>query len=172
LVTRVQSPQESAGLQQELVQKFSNVSAIDLNLVLQTLDTLLGKIGFVLRFMALFTVTTGIFLLIGTVLTGRFQRVQESVLLRALGAQRKQVQQILICEYLLLGLVAALAGVILALGGAWALAQFVFQIKFSVAVWPTVIGLLAVPLITVFIGWAMNRGLHRLPPLAVLRREA
>ena len=35
------------------------VSAIDLTLILQTLDSILGKISVAVRFMALFTVLTG-----------------------------------------------------------------------------------------------------------------
>src|SRR5206468_7059129 len=51
-VTRVPSSEESARLQLELVKAFPNVSVIDLTLIVQTLDTVLGQISFVIRFMA------------------------------------------------------------------------------------------------------------------------
>ena len=77
---------------------FPNVSAMDLTLILQTLDSILSKISFAIRFMALFTVATGLVVLVGAILTGRYQRVRESILLRTLGASRKQVLRILLVE--------------------------------------------------------------------------
>ena len=75
----------------------------------------------------MFTVVTGLLVLAGALLTGRYQRIQESVLLRTLGASRQQIFRILLVEYLVLGLLAALTGTILAIGASWALAYFVFK---------------------------------------------
>ena len=58
LTTRINSAAESARLQKAVVKNFPNVSTIDLTIVLQTLDGLLTKVSFVLRFMAFFTVAT------------------------------------------------------------------------------------------------------------------
>ena len=44
----------------------------------------------------------------GAVLTGRYQRIRETVLLRTLGANRRQLLQIQLVEYAILGLLAAL----------------------------------------------------------------
>ena len=60
LVTRVDSSAQSARLQREVVQAFPNVSVIDLTLILETVDAIVGKVSFVIRFMAWFTVVTGI----------------------------------------------------------------------------------------------------------------
>src|SRR6185295_10362905 len=117
-------------LQREVVRQFPNVAAIDLTLVLQTLDSILGKISFVVRFMAMFTVLTGLLVLVGSLVTGRYQRIQESILLRTLGASRQQVFQVLLVEYLALGVLAASTGILLAMGAAWALAAFVFKVPF------------------------------------------
>ena len=172
LVTRVGSSEESARLQREVVKRFPNVSAIDLSLILQTLDSILEKISFVIRFMAMFTVATGLLVLAGALLTGRYQRIQESVLLRTLGASRKQIFRILLIEYLVLGLLAALTGVILAIGASWALAQFVFKIDFVPALLPIVVTIVGLPLLTVVLGFLMNRGVVSQPPLVVLRAAA
>lgn len=172
LVTRVRSSDESARLQREVVKAFPNVSAIDLSLILQTLDSILSKISFVIRFMAMFTVVTGLLVLAGALLTGRYQRVQESVLLRTLGASRQQIFRILLVEYFVLGLLAALTGVILALLGAWALAAFVFKMNYAPALLPLMIALVGLPLLTVLIGLLMNRGVVSQPPLVILRAAA
>ena len=55
-----------------------NITAIDLALVMQTIDNVTSKVSFVIEFMALFTVATGIIVLAGSVLTGRFRRAKLS----------------------------------------------------------------------------------------------
>jgi putative ABC transport system permease protein len=91
LMTRVPTEAISAQYQRAVVSAFPNVSIIDLALVLQLLDELLGKIGFVIRFMAGFSMVTGWIVLLSAVLNSKNQRTKESILLRTLGASKKQV---------------------------------------------------------------------------------
>jgi putative ABC transport system permease protein len=170
-VTRVTSAAESAALQRDVVRAFPNVSAVDLTLVLETLDSVLGKIAFVVQFMALFTVATGLLVLAGAILTGRYQRIQESILLRTLGASRRQIFQILGVEYFALGFLAALAGIVLSLGGTWALAAFVFDMAFRPPLVPIVLALLVVSVLTLAVGLLASRGVANHPPLEILRSE-
>jgi putative ABC transport system permease protein len=171
LVTRVDSSAQSAQLQRAMVKAFPNVSVIDLTLIAQTLDAIVSKVFFVIRFMALFTVLTGVLVLISALVTGHFQRVRESVLLRTLGASGRQVFGILLVEYVGLGVIAALTGVILALAGAWALAHFVFHVRFAPQVTPVVVAMVIVPLLAGGIGLLMSRGILKTPPLEMLRAE-
>jgi putative ABC transport system permease protein len=172
LVTRVSSNEESARLQREVVSQFPNVSAIDLTLVLQTLDAILGKISFVIRFMAMFTVLAGLLVLVGALVSGRYQRIQESVLLRTLGASRAQIVHVLLVEYLSLGVLAALTGLLLASAAAWALSVFVFKVSFALPLAPLAGALILVPALTVAIGFLLSRGVVSQPPLQILRAEA
>jgi putative ABC transport system permease protein len=172
LVTRVPSAEESARVQSAVVKAFPNISTIDLRLVLQTIDSILGKISFVVRFMAMFTVLTGLLVLAGALLTGRYQRIQESILLRTLGASRQQILRILLVEYFSLGVLAALTGILLAVAAAWALCEFVFKVHFDVAIVPLLAALVVVPGLTMFTGMLMSRGVLNEPPLAILRSAA
>ena len=171
LVTRIASSDESARMQREVVKAFPNVSIIDLLLVLRTVDSILGKISFVVRFMAMFTVLTGLLVLVSALVTGRYQRIRESILLRTLGASRGQILKILVVEYFALGFLAALTGILLAILAAWALAAFVFKVTFVVAILPLAIALFVVPAITVITGLLISRGILNQPPLAILRAE-
>jgi putative ABC transport system permease protein len=171
IVTRVEDAAQSAALQREVVRQFPNVSAIDLTLIVRTLDAIIDKIAFVVRFMALFTVLTGLLVLAGAILTGRFQWMQESVLLRTLGASRRQIRQILLAEYLALGGLAAFTGIGLSLGATWALAKFVFKTDFSAEPLTLLGAFVIVCLLTTITGMAASRGVENHPPLEVLRRE-
>jgi putative ABC transport system permease protein len=171
LVTRVSGGADSARMQRAVVKSFPNVSVIDLTLVLQTVDSILNKISFVIRFMAMFTVITGLLVLVSALAAGRYQRIQESVLLRTLGASRRQVLGILLVEYGALGFLAALTGMLLAVGAAWALATFVFHTPFAVATMSVAAPLVLVPAVTVAVGLMMSLGILRQSPLSILRAE-
>lgn len=171
LVTRVDSAEASAALQRAVVGRYPNVSVVDITLVLGTLDQVLGRIAFVIRFMALFTVVTGLVVLVASVVSGRWQRVRESILLRVLGATRRQALGILLVEYAVLGCLAALTGVVLALGGSAALALLVFDVPFVPALGPALGAVVVVTGLTMASGWLASRGVTNHPPLEILRTE-
>jgi putative ABC transport system permease protein len=172
MALRVADAAQSALVQQAVVREFPNVSAIDLALVMQTIDGVYAKASFVVEFLALFTVLTGGIVLAGAILIGRSQRVRESVLLRTMGATKAQVNRIMFAEYLALGTLGAAVGALLAVGANWALAYFMFEVNW---VMPSATVLLggwaAVSVLTVTTGLLSNRGLCDHPPLAVLREE-
>ncbi len=171
LVSRVPTPAASARLQNAVVAKFPNVSALDLTSVIQTVDGILTKIALVIRIMSLFTVGTGLIVLGSTIWSGRYQRLKESVLLRTLGASRWQIWKILSAEYLFLGLLSSATGIVLALAASWALAVFVFKLAYTPALLPVVLTAVIVSGLTVAVGLLTSYGLGSTPPLAVLRAE-
>jgi putative ABC transport system permease protein len=171
VATRVRSPEHSAAVQQAVVRAFPNVSAIDLGLLLQTLDGIFDKVSLVVRFMAMFVAMTGVVVLAGAVLTGRFQRVRENVLLRTLGATRRQVQRIMLAEYGVLGVLAAATGSLLAVGANWLLVHFVFETRFAPSPLLLLEAVIVVTGVTVVTGLLASRGACDHPPLEVLRQE-
>ncbi len=171
LMTRVPDNQTSARLQRVLVSKFPNVSAIDLGLILKTLDDILGQISFVIRFMALFSILTGLLVLGSSVVLSKYQRLRESVLLRTLGASRAQILKITALEYGLLGLLAALSGILLSVVSTWSLAHFVFEVPYQVNFVPLLVVMAVVTALTVLIGVFNSREVLSRSPLEVLRGE-
>ncbi|MEW6753039.1 MAG: FtsX-like permease family protein [Candidatus Latescibacterota bacterium] len=170
LVTRADARAARALLQQRVVRLFPNVSVIDLDLVLRTVDAVLARAAVVVRLVAAVALGAGVLLLAAVVWGSRLQRRRESALLRALGASRRQVARILLAEYLFLGGVAGLAGVLLALAGGWGLARFVFEVTWAPPLLPLGLALLAVPALTVLVGAAGSRGVQTAPPLEAVRR--
>ena len=171
LLTRVASNEVSANFQRTIVKTYPNISMIDLGLVLSVLDEILTKMGFVIRFMAAFSIVTGLIVLIASVLISKYQRIRESVLLRTLGASRKQILVITALEYFFLGALAAGAGIILSLIASWGLAKFSFETTFTPDVLPVVFLFLLITSLTVMIGLFNSRGILNKPPLEVLRSE-
>lgn len=171
LMTKSDNEQQAAQFQRNIVERFPNISTIGLDLILETLNEVVGQISFVIQFMALFSIFTGLLVLVGSVNVSKFQRIKESVLLRTLGANRKQILAITALEYTLLGLLAAATGCVIAFGASWALAVFSFEVEFVPVLWPLLIIFILVTILTLAVGLLNSRGVLNRPPLEVLRRE-
>jgi len=171
VLSRTDSEDTAAAVQRRVVQEYPNVSAIDLSLVLSTFRDLFGRLSYVIRFMALFSILTGLIVLAGAVVVSRYQRAEESVLLKTLGASRRTVLQIMTVEYLFLGVFAAATGILLALAAAWSLSYWVFEGPFVVAPVSLAAAFVVVTVVTIGIGLFNSRGLYDRPPLEVLRAE-
>jgi putative ABC transport system permease protein len=169
--TRTDNANDSARIQQAVVSALPNVSAIDLGLVLETLDEIFSRVQLVVQLMALFTVFTGIIVLAGAVMGGRYQRLRETVLLRTLGASRKQLIWIQMVEYAILGLLGAVVGCALAVVANIALARWVFETAPVLEPVTLLLATLAVTAITLCTGWLANRSITDHPPLEILREE-
>jgi len=169
--TRVEDIQKANRFQQELVMGYSNVSLIDLRLILNTVNQLFDKISVVIRFLALFSIITGLIVLAGAVLNSKFARMKENILLRTIGARSRQILNITLIEYSYVGIISAITGLLLSLGGGYLLTRFYFEIQFSVNWVETAYISAGVVFLTIFIGWFNSREVINTPPLQVLRKE-
>ncbi len=168
---RTTSREASVSIQQQIVQAYPNVSAIDVGQIISTIREFLDKITFVIQFIGLFSIITGLIVLAGSAATSRFQRIREAVLLRTLGAKQNQVVKIQIIEYVLLGVMAALIGLTLSVGASALLGYFYFDIEFipNFVILGTEVVILV--LLVLIIGLLNTRGIHTKPPLEILRAE-
>jgi putative ABC transport system permease protein len=170
--TRIDNQQQANSFQQQLVMQFPNVSLIDLRLILSTVNDLFNKLGLVVRFLALFSIITGLVVLAGAVINSKFLRIKENVLLRTVGARTRQIIKITLIEYAWLGLFSALTGIILSLGSGFLLAKFFFEIAFAFDWLELLIIGVGVVSLTMLIGWLNSREVITTPPLQILRKEA
>lgn len=169
--TRIDDQRAANRFQQQLIMQYPNVSLIDLRLILSTVNELFNKLGTVIRFLAMFSIITGLVVLAGAVINSKFVRMKENVLLRTIGARTSHITKITLIEYAYLGLFSALTGMILSLGGGWLLTTLFFKITFAFD-WVELITIaFGVVILTVSIGWWNSREVIGTPPLQVLRKE-
>ncbi|MDB4906088.1 MAG: putative rane protein [Gemmatimonadetes bacterium] len=157
--------------QRAVVQKFPNVSSLDLTSVQQTVKSVLGKVTVAVRFMAILSLTLGIPVLFSAVSATRRARLREGVLLKVLGATRRHIGRILLSEYVLLGALGALAGVGLSIGGAWALMHWVFDTPFTPALVPAAVVAVAMMTLSAVIGLLTSREVFASTPMEALRES-
>jgi putative ABC transport system permease protein len=170
-LTRLEDGPARARLQARVAERFPNVTSLDLSSIQSTLEELIARVALAVRFTASFSLLAGVAVLAGAVAASRLQRLRESVLLKVLGATRSQVLEVLLSEYLTLGLLASLTAALLAVGGGWALTELVFESSFRLP-WLPLLGLsLAVTGLTVVGGLASSLDQLRRTPLQALRAE-
>ena len=171
IVTKSPDPAVTASYRSAVVKALPNVSVVDLSMILSTLNDILSKVSYVIKFMAAFSILTGLIVLISSLMLSKFQRVKESVLLRTLGASKNQILKINATEYGLLGGLSALTGIMISIVAAYLLSKFQFELDFDLNWLPIIAIFLLVTLITVIIGLLNSREVIIKTPLEVLRNE-
>lgn len=169
----VAAPGDSAvlALQRDIVRRYPNVASLDLSVVRRTVAQISEKATTAIRFMAIFSLAMAVPVLFSAVSATRRDRVREGVLLKTLGATRRQITRILFSEYALLGILGSLAGMVLSFGGAWLLLHFVFERPFEPAILEAVTIASLLLLLTVSIGLLAGRDVFKETPMAALRES-
>jgi putative ABC transport system permease protein len=169
VITKTKNDRQAADMQAEIVREFPNISVLNLGAIVETLEEILGKISFVIQFMAFFSIITGILVLISSLIISKYQRMRESILLRTLGADSGTVNKINTLEYFFLGSLASLSGVLLSLLATFLLSKFVFELPFRGAYEEAFIVYVCITLLTVILGWLNGRNMVKMTPMEILR---
>ena len=169
VLARTDDAVQRAELQRDVVLAYPNVSALDLTLVQEALDGLLSRVTLAVRFMALFSIGSGIVILVGALAASRLQRTREAVLLKTLGASARQIRRILLTEYAAWGSLAAFTGVLLAGVASWALVTQLFDMRFQLPALPLAAVWAGVSALTAAVGFASSADVLRGTPLGVWR---
>jgi putative ABC transport system permease protein len=133
-------------------------------------QTLLGQLSAAIRAAASVTIAAGIAVLIGAIAAGARARTYDAVLLKLLGATRRQVALATLAEYGLIALVVAALALVLGSVAGWFVITQVFSLDWTPD-WPRVlitVGLGAV--LTVVLGLAGNWRALSARPAGVLRQ--
>ncbi|MEM9501762.1 MAG: FtsX-like permease family protein [Pseudomonadota bacterium] len=132
-------------LLRELVREFPSSSVIEVGEVLTEARTLLEQVGLATLAAAAVAVLAGLAVLMGAIAAARAARMYDTVVLRVLGASRRQILAMQLAEYGLIA--AALAVVALALGSGlgWVIITQLFEFDWLPA-WGEVLAVLGLGL--------------------------
>ena len=113
IATARTSPDNEAALERAVTDAFPNVSAIGVRDAIATLSDIVASIATAVRITAAVTLAAGALVLAGAIAAGHRRRVYEAVVLKVLGATRRQIGGSFLIEYGLLGLASALLAAII-----------------------------------------------------------
>ncbi|MCP5040774.1 MAG: FtsX-like permease family protein [bacterium] len=172
MLARMQGEAARSALQRDLVREFSNVSVLDATLILSAIDTMTQRMARAIRLLAVFTLATGLMILVAATISARQERTREVLLLRTLGASGSTLRQVLATEVVALGLLAAAVGTAIAIASSWGLVRFVFELPFEPPWFDFTLLALASVVVSTLLG-ALGAGrARRMSPLANLRSGA
>jgi putative ABC transport system permease protein len=101
--------------------RFPNVSAVRVRDALEAAARLVAQVGIAVRLTAGITIVVGALVLAGAVAAGHRRRVYDAVVLKVLGATRREVGLAFLIEYGMIGLLAAIMAAAIGTLAAWAL---------------------------------------------------
>ncbi|MEP7157094.1 MAG: FtsX-like permease family protein [Betaproteobacteria bacterium] len=155
-----------------LIQKFPNLSVIDLTAIMNQVRTITDQVANAVSFVFLFALAAGVVVLYAAIATTQDERVFDAAIMRTLGANRRQLVIVQLAEFLAIGLLSGL----IASGGALALASVlsdkVLGVPYSINLWIPVIGILGGGLGIAVAGLLGTRKAVATPPLVTIRSLA
>ena len=162
---------ERSRFQRAIVDRYPNVSVIDVADIVRGVGRILSNITLAVSFIGGFVFLSGALILVGSIAMTKFQRVYEAAVLKTLGAKRRVLLTIMLTEYGLLGLVAGVVGAAAANGLSYAVARYVFDVRWAFAPGLNAAGVAATVLLVCAVGALSSLDVLTRKPLAILRAQ-
>jgi putative ABC transport system permease protein len=166
-----EGPDARARFQHDLVQRFPNVSVIDLREMLQTIRDVMRRVTLAISVVGGLVLFSGALILVGAVAMTKFQRVYEAAVFKTLGATTRTIARMLLFEYGVLGLLAGTVGSLGAAALTWGISRWAIEIPWRVYTMEHVMGVVVTTVLVAAIGVLSSLDVLRHKPLATLRAE-
>jgi len=128
------APPEGQSIQRverALTAELPMVSAIRVREVIDQLSTILVALDRAVRIATGFAILVGVVVLAGSVVATRRSRQRDSVLLKLVGATRREVLTVQLIEFAVLSSAVAAAAFAAGAAGAWAVVRYMFDLSFQ-----------------------------------------
>ena len=158
-------------LERAAYQAFPTVTVINVAEALAIVQQVVDQVALVIRFLSGFAILAGAIILAASVAGTRFRRVREVVILKTLGATRRNAGRIFSVEFLTLGAVAGLLGALLASAFSRLLLHRLLDARFSFDWTATAAAVVLTAVLAQASGWLASVRILRQKPLEVLREE-
>ena len=166
------TPPEARHFESTLVQKFPNITSVDMRSTLNQVQKVLEQVVRAVEFLFGFTLAAGLMVLLAAVGASRQAREREYAIMRALGASRQLLAQVQRTELLGLGWLAGFMASGMALVVGWGLTRYVFEFAWQPPWWAPVAG----GVLGAVLAWAAGSlslgGVLRQPVVQTLRQAA
>ena len=163
--------QDEMPLQQAVVPAFPNVTAINISDVLDSFSRIVDRLSLAIQAVALFCVATGAVVMAAALSAGRYRRLYESVIFKAIGATRALLVRAFALEYAVLGFVGGLVGAGLASALSWWILRYSFDLDWALRPSLLIAGVATTMLLSLAVGFLSTFRILGERPLSVLRQD-
>ncbi len=156
-------------LQNKIVNKFPNVSVVDVNRTVKRILSISDQMVLALKLMAYLSIFAGLIVVFSIARNEVEGRLWELNLLKVLGAKFNDIQKMIQFEFLIIGFFACIFGVsvstIMSYGLAWWFFENFWQWTWGISIM-SIIGVISM---SVIVAWFATRKLLKSSPLTLLR---
>lgn len=152
-----------------LVERFPNVSVIDLTAIMGQVKRISDQVSRAVEFVFLFAIAAGLVVLFAAITSTQDERVFEGAVMRTLGASRRQMVLTQLSEFLAIGLLSGVVAAAGAVGLAIVLSERVLGVPYEFDWVVPVAGLFAGGVGVAIAGLLGTRRAVDSPPLAAIR---
>ena len=161
-----------AVVETELVRRFPSLLFIPVGQAIGRVSAILESLAKAVGLVGGLAAVAGVLVLAGALSVGRRQRESDAVVMKVLGATRRDVVGAFLMEYGLLGAFSTLFASALGIAGSWAVAAFLLEVPFTVDVALMASAAGGVILLSVLTGAATTWSAMSARPAQRLRAEA
>ncbi|MDZ7582506.1 MAG: FtsX-like permease family protein [Deltaproteobacteria bacterium] len=160
-----------AGLQNEIVDQFPNVSVIDMTATIATFAGISRKLSSAVRFFTAFGILAGLLITVSSVLATRLARAREAVYYQVLGAKSSFVVKVFGLENLIIGSLSGILAASISQAATWIIITKVFDITFRPNIGASVLLIVAATLLVIGSGLLPAWTALRQKPVVFLRQQ-
>jgi putative ABC transport system permease protein len=154
----------------QLLNEYSTMSVIEVDVILNQIQQIIAQVTRAIEFILSLVLIAGFIVLVASVQATLDSRLQESAILRTLGARSKIVQGALAIEFIVLGFLAGLLATVGAEVALYFLQTELLNIEFTPHWGLFVVGPLVGAVLIGSVGLFSTRKVVKVPPLLVLRQ--
>ena len=159
-------------VESRLSEAFPTLSFLPVGDALERIDDILSSLANAVALVGSLAVISGVLVLAGAMTVGRRQREADAVVMKVLGATRRDVVVAFLVEYGVLGLLAAIMGAALGMSAAWAILTFVMDIPFAPNLLTVAAVVVGAVLVTIATGVLTTWSAMSVRPARQLRADA
>lgn len=163
--------QKKSALIRDMAKKFSNVSVIDVERLMDSIVQNLKRVSGALNLMTYLTLLTGLMTLVFLLTAEAQRRAFEIHLIRVLGAQSSDLTRYRLLEVSLLSLISVLVGVGSSFVIAYVIINQVFQVSFTSNTQPAILIVISVLLVCWLVTWITSRRQLKQSSFQFLKRD-
>jgi putative ABC transport system permease protein len=168
---RDHSTKEEARFVQESSTAYPSLTMVRVKDAISLFNQVFEKVMIAVRAAGGVTLAAGALVLAGAMATAQRRRIYQAVVLKAIGATRRQILSSHLAEYLILALVTALVAALIGTIAAYVVVRFVMEIAFAFSLMSLLQALAAATILVVAFGLGSTWRVLSAPPVPYLKTE-
>ncbi|MGD8567141.1 MAG: FtsX-like permease family protein [Gammaproteobacteria bacterium] len=168
-ITSFYLPENKAQLLDQLVNRFPNLTVIDISVIMNQVRGIMSRITLTVEYVFVFTLLAGLTVMYAAIQSTLHQRIRENAILRAIGASRRRLLRGLAVEFVILGLLAGVLAAFCASIAGYVLARQVFDLDFHINPLLWVVGVAGGVIGVGLAGVLGTRKVLARPPLSIIK---